>query len=145
MAAHSARILTTAIETALSNAGLLVAVGSKPAGGGWQGTEGNSTFAAYTVVYPTPGGASMGSLSVPFDDVHSDYTISSFGSTVAQAQWGDDKVRATLTAASALSVSGRSVQLVAPDVDGGVIRDDDVTPPIFHAPTRWRVMTTAAA
>ena len=144
MAVHSARLLTDAIATALTDGGLLVGVGTKPAGGGWAGTQGASTFAAFTIVYPSPGGYSDGTVATPFDDVNPDYIISSFGSTVDQAQWGDDKVRATLTAAGAVTVSGRSVMLVIPDVDGGVIRDDDVTPPIFHAPTRWRVMTTAA-
>lgn len=145
MSAHSARLLTTAIETALDGAGLLVGVGSKPTGGGWAGAPGDSVFAAYTVIYPTPGGSATGTISTPFDDVMPDYVISSFGATVEQAQWGDDLVRSTLTAANAVSVSGRSVMLISPDVDGGTIRDDDVQPPIFHCPTRWRFMTTASA
>lgn len=145
MAVHSARLLTAAIETALDDAGLLVEVGTKPAGGGWQGAPGASQFTPYTVIYPTPGGSSGGSITAPFDDVMPDYTISSFGSTAAQAQWGDDLVRATLTSADAVTVSGRSVMLAIPDVDGGVLRDDDVQPPVWHSPTRWRLMTTAAA
>lgn len=144
MSAHSARDLSAAIVTALEDADLLVGLGDKPAGGGWAGAAGASTFTAYTVVYPTPGGFSDGTMSVPFDDVQPDYIISSFGSTVEQAQWGDDEVRAALTAAGALTVAGRSVSLVIPDVDGGVIRDDDLTPPIFHSPTRWRIRTTEA-
>ena len=145
MSAHSARLLTAAIDTTLTAAGLLVGVGTKPVGGGWADAPGGSTYAPYTVIYPTPGGTATGTLTVLYDDVQPDYIISSFGATVAQAQWGDDEVRAALVAAGAVTVSGRSVLLVDPTVDGGVIRDDDVTPPVFHAPTRWRVMTTAAA
>ena len=147
MSAHSARLLTAAIETRLTavGVGLLVGVGIKPAGGGWAGAEGASTFTPYTVIFPTPGGYSDGSLCVPFGDVAPDYTISSFGATVAQAQGGDDRVRAALASPGTVVVSGRLVLLAIPDVDGGVLRDDDVQPVIFHAPTRWRFMTTSAA
>lgn len=145
MSAHSARALTAAVVAKLDATALLVGTGTKPVGGGWAGTPGTSVFNPYTIVYPTPGGSSSGSLSVPFDDVSPDFIITSFGASVEQAQWGDDLVRSTLVSPAVITVTGRTVMLAIPDMDGGVMRDDDVQPPIFYTPTRWRLMTTAAS
>lgn len=142
MSTHSGRSLTDAIISALETATLTVGDGTKPAGAGWQGTPGSANFNPYVVVYPTPGGFYDGTVGDAFADARVDYTISSFGASREQAQWGADTVFATLTDPSNVTVSGRTVQLLRPDVDGGVIRDDDVTPPIYHSPTRWRVMTS---
>lgn len=142
MSIHSARSLTAAIISALQTATLTVGDATTPAGAGWQGAPGSANFNPYVVVYPTPGGYYEGTISEPFADARVDYTISSFGASREQAQWGADKVFATLTNPANVTVSGRSVQLMSPDVDGGVIRDDDVQPPIYHSPTRWRVMTS---
>ena len=142
MSTHSGRTLTDAIITALEAASLTVGDGIKPSGAGWQGTPGSANFNPYIVVYPTPGGFYDGTIGETFADARVDYTISSFGASREQAQWGADQVFATLIDPSNVTVSGRSVQLISPDVDGGVIRDDDVQPPIFHSPTRWRVSTT---
>lgn len=142
MTGHSGRLLTEAVIEALEAVYLNVGDSIKPDGGGWQGAAGDSEFVPYTIVNPVPGGFSTGTLQVPSDDVNPDYIISSFGSTARQAQWGDDAVRAVLTAPGAVTVAGRRVMLITPDVDGGVVRDDNVTPPVFYAPTRWRFMTT---
>lgn len=143
--AFSGRDLTDAIETLLAAAGLTVYVGDKPEGsaGGWQGAEGASTFDPYTVIFPVTGGFFEGTISEPFADARPDYIISSFGATPQQAQWGNDTVFETLTT-SKPTVSGRVVQNLVPDVEGGTVREDDVTPPIWHSPSRWRAMETAA-
>ena len=144
MSVYSARALTTALVAKLDATALRVGTGTKPAGGGWAGTPGASVFNPYTVVYPTPGGSSDGSLGIPFDDVSPDFIISSFGASVEQAQWGDDLVRATLVSPAVIAVTGRTVMLAIPDMDAGVMRDDDVSPPLYHAPSRWRLMTTSS-
>jgi hypothetical protein len=142
MSTHSGRELTDAIIASLTTAGLTVGDGIKPAAGGWQGTPGSANFNPYVIVYATPGGFYDGSIAAPFADARVDYTISGFGASQDQAQWCADKVFARLIDPANVTVSGRGVQLLSPDVDGGCIRDDDVTPPIWHSPTRWRVSTT---
>jgi hypothetical protein len=143
MSIHSGRELTNAIISALTTAGLVVGDGIKPtSNAGWQGAPASANFNPYVIVYATPGGFYDGPVGDSFADARVDYTISAFGASQDQAQWGADKVFATLTNPANVTVSGRSVQLISPDVDGGCIRDDDVTPPVFHSPTRWRAMTT---
>jgi hypothetical protein len=142
MSTHSGRELTNAIITALTAVPLTVGDGIKPAGAGWQGTPGSANFNPYVVVYATPGGYYDGPITTPYADARVDYTITAFGASQDQAQWGADKVFAALIVPTNVTVSGRSVQLLSPDVDGGCIRDDDVQPPVYFSPTRWRVMTT---
>ena len=91
MSIHSARNLTAAIISALESAGLSVGDATKPAGAGWQGAPGSGNFNPYTVVYPTPGGYYDGTISEPYADARVDHTISSFGSSREQAQWGADR------------------------------------------------------
>jgi hypothetical protein len=138
------RLLTQAIIDLLESAYLLVGDGDKPSGGGWQGTPGQSTFEPYIVVYAVTGGYFDGTIGEPFVDARPDYIISSFGATQQQAQWGNDVVFETLTT-SKPSVSGQVVELIVPDVEGGAVRDDDVSPPIFHSPSRWRFFLTPSA
>lgn len=139
----SGRALTEAIAELLDDAGLLVGVGVKPDGAGWQATPGASTYKAYTIIWPTVGGTYHGTLAEPFADGRPDYTITSYGATAAQAQWGDDKVFDTLTTQKP-EVSGRVVQLAVPDVHGGAVPDYDVSPVEFFCPTRWRIFDTPA-
>jgi hypothetical protein len=136
----SGRLLTAAIINLLDST-LLVGDGDKPAGGGWQGAPGASAFEPYTVVYAVTGGYFEGTIGQPFADARPDYIISSFGATQQQAQFGNDAVRTALLGGT-LSVSGATVQLASPDVDGGAVRDDDVSPPIFYSPSRWRFFVT---
>lgn len=143
MTAYKGRDLTAAIVSDLTTAGALVGQGDKPAGGGWQGTPGASVFVAYVVVHPTPGGVFDGSLDEPFDDAQPDYIISSFAATQVACQELADVVFARMLSA-VLPLTERRVQLVIPDVEGGVVRDDDVQPPVFYSPTRWRIFTTSS-
>lgn len=141
MSVFKGRVLTAAIVSLLEDADLLVGEGDEPTGAGWQGSPGASVFKPYVVVTPVPGGVFDGTLAAPFADARPDYIVASYAATQAQAQFTNDTVYNLLTT-STLSVAGQSVQLVAPDVEGGVIRDDDVTPTVFYAPTRWRVFMT---
>lgn len=142
MTVHKGRPLTAAIVAALTAAGVLAGE-QKPEGVDWQGTPGESVFVAYVVVRPTPGGVFFGTMDAPFDDAQPDYIISSFAADSAACQELSDLVFATLIAAE-LTLSGRVVQLIIPDVEGGVVVDDDVQPRIYYSPTRWRIFTTSS-
>jgi hypothetical protein len=145
MSTHKSRDLTDAIVDALELAGLVVGRGIKPAtGAGWQGDPGASTFIPYVVVHPSPGGVYDGSLETPFDDAQPDYVVSAIAATQTACQVTADAAFAVLLTAPSFVMDGRVVQLAEPDVDGGVVRDDDVQPPVYYSPTRWRFYTTSA-
>ena len=142
MTAHRGRVVTQALLTVLSNAGITAGDGVAPDGVGWDdGTPGVDTFDPYVVVHATLGGIFDGSVGDPYQDAKVDYTLTSVGATQQQAQWMNDEVYATLTS-TALTVSGRSVLQASPEVEGGATRDDDVQPPVWFAPSRWRIYTT---
>lgn len=143
MTIHRGLDLTDAIVEALEADGWIVGRSLRPKtpATGWQGAAGASAFIPYIVVHPTPGGYFTGSISDPFGDAQADYIIQAFGGDPRQAQLVNDAVFRVLTT-TVLVVDGRQVQLAIPDVDGGVVRDDDVQPPVFYTPTRWRILTT---
>jgi hypothetical protein len=140
---HKSRDLTAGIVALIAADGWDVGEGIRPDGVGWQGTPGASAFVPYVVVHPTPGGVYDGTISAPFGDAQPDYVISSYAATQSQCQNLADQVYEVLTT-SFPTVTGRVVQLMMPDVDGGVVRDDDAQPPVFYSPTRWRIYTTTA-
>jgi hypothetical protein len=144
MSVHSGRDLTDAIVTALEAADCLVGRSLMPEGAGWQDEPGASQHLAYVVVHPTPGGVFDGSIEAPFDDAQPDYVITAIGANPTACQTLADKVFATLLTAPSFPVDGRRIQLAEPDVEGGVVRDDDVQPPVYYSPTRWRFYTTPA-
>lgn len=141
MTIHKGQDVTAAIVAILDDE-FLVGVGDKPAGSGWQGTPGVSVFVPYVVVFPVTGGFFEGTIGRPFEDARPDYIVHAYGASVFQCQFVNDRCFALLTS-STFVVAGRSVQLAIPDVEGGAVRDDDVTPPLFYAPTRWRIVTTS--
>lgn len=141
MTVHQGRTITAAIISTLTSAGLEVGDGEAPDGVGWQGSPGASNFTPYVVVHATTGGRFDGPIGQPFGDAYVDYTLTAIGATQQQAQWVNDEVYEALTS-TALSVSGRSVSLVRPDVEGGAQRDDDAQPAVWFSPTRWRIQTT---
>jgi hypothetical protein len=144
MTVHQGRLLTAAIISAIEADDWIVGEGIKPENGeGWQGSPGASTFVPYVVVYPTPGGTFDGSLADPYDMVQPDYVIHAIGATQQQCQLLSDALFDLLTSAT-LTVAGRSIQMMRPDVEGGVVRDDDAQPPLYYAPARWRVWTTTS-
>lgn len=143
MAEYKGADLTAAITAVLEATTLPVGEGVKPEGAGWQGTPGDSQFVTYVVVHPSPGGVFEGSLDEPYDDGQPDYVITAYAATQHGCQVAADLVYEALVT-SEYAVTGRSVQLASPDVEGGVVRDDDVQPPVFYSPTRWRFYTTAA-
>lgn len=137
--AFKGRELTTAIVALLRTNGMTVGSGERPNDSpvGWQGAPGSSVFIPYTVVYAITGGVFDGSMGSSYNYARPDYIISSYGASQDQAQWGDDKVFEILTTQKP-TVANFVIVQIEPDVHGGAQRDDDVQPPLWWAPTRWK-------
>lgn len=121
------RIHTDAIIAALQAAGLIVGDAKNP-----------GVPPPYAVVYPIPGGSRSGSLDDPHEDAELVFQVTCIGSSREQAEWVVDKAEGIL---SGVTVTGRRIFLSV-DSNPGVFRDDDVSPPLFQATPRFRLMTT---
>lgn len=119
-----------AVITALQAAGLTIGDAEAPAGD-----------PPYGVVYQIPSGQFDGSLADPNADAELVYQVTCVGETREQAQWVVDKAMALL---NGFEITGRSIARVSLDAAPGVIRDDDLDPPLFYATPRFRVFTTSA-
>lgn len=108
-------------------------------GWGWQDTPGGSTFKAYYVVYPLPGGVFDGPLGCPDDDASLIFQVTCVGSTRPQCEAAADRALSLLVG-QPLTIAGRYVTRVQADMaQGGARRDDTVQPPVFIATPRFRV------
>lgn len=110
-----------------------------PDGGGRQ-TDGS--FDKYVVVYRIPGGSRGGNLDGAYGDAELIYQVTCVGSSARQAEWLADRVDEALL--GGVSVSGRRVRVIPHDNPAGA-REDDVTPSIFSATPRYRLMTTPSS
>lgn len=135
MNVHAPLPLTDAIISALQRAGLSVGDAIRPDPLPSQG---------YVVVYPLTGGTANGPIGHPDDDASVIYQLTSVGRIRKECEWVADKARRALLAAS-LPIGDRMVVRVGVDMLGGILRDDDVQPPVFYSPDRYRVMTTPTA
>lgn len=95
----------------------------------------------YCVVYPIPGGSVSGSLEDPNADGELVVQVTCVGTTREQAEWVVDKAMGLL---GGITVSGRHIARVFLDSMPGIRRDDDISPPLFVATPRFRIMTTPA-
>jgi hypothetical protein len=128
---YTGRPVTDSIVTLLAGAGLLVGEGDKPAGAGWQGTPGQSTFRAYVVVHPIGAASIDGTLDTPSADVFPLHQLSAFGATQDSSQQVADTARAVMLGA------GWQLEFL-----GGVVRTDDVQPPLFMSLDRYTAFRT---
>jgi hypothetical protein len=138
---HKGRLVTDAILANLTAANIVHGDGVKPAGGGWSGTPGSSTFVGYVVVHPLAGGITDGSLEEPDADAYPIYQMSCYGATRAQCEAVADLVRDVMLG-DPLTISGRSVMQVRVDMLGGARRDDELQPPEWFGFDRYRIVTT---
>lgn len=123
---------TTAVVTAIAAIPMLVDRAKQPAGSGWQGTPGSSTFLRYAVVYPSLG-IPDGNVAEPLEYLDYAAQINVFGATETQAEDAADDVRAALIGRR-LTVAGRSTYRVqAPPGQVRIIRDDTVPTPVYMA------------
>lgn len=137
---HASRTITDAIISALEGAGLLVGDAQAPDGAGWTDKPGDE-FVGYVVVYELSGGVTDGPIGEPDNDAEQIFQLTSVGATREQCKWVADRARHVMLTA-ALSIVDRAVMRVAVDMLGGTTRDDDVQPPVFFSPDRYRVHTT---
>jgi hypothetical protein len=138
---HQGRALTARILAVLQAAGLRAAVSGKSATAGWTGASNLSTFNGYVILYPTTGGSTSGTIDDPDEDADVLYQVTAIGADAGQVEWLADKARLAIKAGTYPPVDGRSVVSVKIDMIGGVERDDDVQPPVFYQPDRYRFMT----
>ncbi|MBN6054517.1 hypothetical protein JYK22_21425, partial [Nonomuraea sp. RK-328] len=122
---------TDAVVAAIAAIPMLVGRATKPAGAGWQGNPGTSTYVRYAVVYPslgTPDGNEAGPLE------YLDYSaqINVFGATEGQVEDAADDVRAALIG-QRLAVSGRSTYRVQSPGGPPVVKDESVAPAVYMA------------
>lgn len=140
MTAYSAHAVTAAVIANLVAAGLAAGDGEKPTGAGWQGAASETPFDPYVVVFPISRGFD-GTLDEPFDDGSPLIQLSAYGATREQAQIYSDRA-ATALMTTPITIAGRHVMLVEPDVAGGPMRFDDAQPPLWQDPQRFRIHTT---
>jgi hypothetical protein len=95
----------------------------------------------YVVLYPIAGGRRSGTLEEPDRDGELIYQVTCVGVSRDQAEWLADQVLGLL---QGVEVQGYSVPRVALESDPGVRRNDEVSPPVYEATPRFRLMTTPA-
>ncbi|MFI2612054.1 hypothetical protein [Kitasatospora sp. NPDC018619] len=119
-----------AVTAVLTAAQLTVYLGGAP-----QGVD-----PPYAVLYPSPGTPVRASLADDRVDWRGTVQVTCVGKTAEQALNYSDRVTAALDAP--LVVAGRTGW--RPEALDGqpVVRDDEVTPPVFYTAARWRLRST---
>jgi hypothetical protein len=122
-----------AVRAALAGAGLSVGLGGAP--------DPVPSSKRYAVLYFAPGQSMPESLADARTDWDGVFQVTCVGPTEEQCLWVVDKVRGALFAP--LTVEGRTVW--RPEELGGppVLRDDDVSPPLFYVPVQYRLHSTS--
>lgn len=93
----------------------------------------------YAVLYVSPGRAVSMSLTDDRSGMVLPFQVTSVGPTADRALWVADRVREALFVA--LAVAGRSAWRTEEQGGPPVLRDDDVTPPLFYLPVQYRLMS----
>jgi hypothetical protein len=142
----SLRTHTDAIVSALAGAGLVVGDATDPADPhGWTGAAGTSQFIPYVIVYPISGGEFDGTLANHSDDADLIWQLTCVGAIRAQVEHIADSALAALVA-QPLTVAGRSISKVWPDLAGAGVRRDDTAAgvPLYLSTPRIRVKSYPA-
>lgn len=98
----------------------------------------------YSVVYSLDDAERSGPMWDGQADVMHNIQITVVGETGEQARKLRDKARAVILADGALTLAGRSVELVDLDAGGAVERDESEQPRLFYAVDIWMLQTTVA-
>lgn len=95
----------------------------------------------YVALYFAPGASVSESLADRRTDYSSVFQVTCVGPDEERCLWLSDKVRAALHAP--LTVEGRLAW--RPEELGGppVLRDDDVSPPLFYVPIQYQLKSTS--
>lgn len=124
----------------------MVGYGVKPAAGGWQtaGTPTPSTvFKGYAVIWAGQSTSGEGTAVDAATDGVQGWQVSTFGSTAEQADAIRDRCRTALLG-KRLTLAGRSCDPVRYSDGQNVVRDDDVSPPVYFAADRFTANTYPA-
>ena len=120
-----------AVTAALTAAGLMVYLGGAPPGVSPTATT------PYVVLYPEPGRAETASLADNRVNFSAVIQLTCVGLTAEQVMSVSDRAAAALSVV--LTVAGRA-SWKPESLDGQPVqRDDDVVPPCFYAPSRYRL------
>lgn len=125
-----------AVKDALEDAGLLVGLGEAPPSAPPSGTS-----YEYAVLYFAPGQSVSESIADQRTDFDTVFQVTCVGKTEERCLWVADQVRKALH--GPLVVDGR--QAWRPEELGGppVLRDDDVSPPLFFVPIQYHLKSTS--
>lgn len=135
-----------AVEATLATTGIPVARGDKPAGAGWQGVPGTSSFVPYMVLDAIPGGVTSGSAGDPQADVSVPFDVRCIGASATQAEKVADRARRVLCESrDAVVVPGRALLLpvsleMASPARADMSMGDGQT--LFVSSPRFRLHTT---
>jgi hypothetical protein len=107
------------------------------------GDHEHQTFVTpYVVVHLLGGGNMGGPITDPQVDVQVRIQVNSIGDTAEQAMNTAELVNA-LMVKSNITITGRAVLKVPKETTSdGIVRDDDISPPLFYAYDVWRLWTT---
>lgn len=142
MSAAPSRPHTDGVKAVLEAAGLLVGRGRQPAGSGWQGQEGASSFKAYVVLYPSPG-ATDGNVADPHEYLDYSFQTTCVAATQEGAEAVADMVKTALVG-QIVTVAGRVCYPVYAVADPPVRRDDTVTPALHISTPVFRFRSQPA-
>ena len=120
-----------AVTTALGAAGLTVYLGGAPSG------VSPTDAQPFVVLYPEPGRAQSASLADERTLYSAVVQLTCVGLTAEQAMSVSDRAAAVMSAV--LTVAGRTSWKPEPLDGQPVQRDDDVVPPVYYAPSRYRL------
>ncbi|WP_236243131.1 hypothetical protein [Streptomyces sp. CC228A] len=122
-----------AVVAALEDIGLTVGAGRAP--------DPAPATQMYAVVYMSPGRSRPESLADQRTNYEGLMQVTAVGPTEERCLWVADKVRSALHAG--LSVDGR--QAWRPEELGGppIVRDDDVSPPLYFVPIQYMIRSTS--
>ncbi|WP_151898276.1 hypothetical protein [Streptomyces sp. C8S0] len=122
-----------AVVAALEDIGLTVGAGRAP--------DPVPATQMYAVVYMSPGRSRPESLADQRTNYEGLMQVTAVGPTEERCLWVADKVRSALHAG--LSVDGR--QAWRPEELGGppIVRDDDVSPPLYFLPIQYMIRSTS--
>ena len=129
---HDPRLFYDAIATRLATSGRPIGEAIRPA---------PFTY-PYAVIFPMSDIANDGSLNNPTQISVYSFQVSSFGLTMEQAQWMQEKAREVLLGWTP-TVTGMGTTPIDRAGDGQLLRDDDVSPPVFSAIDRFRMYASS--
>lgn len=144
MSEYRAHPFTDAIVALLAATGYAVGDGEKPrTNAGWVGDPMESDFHGYLVVHPIGAYDIDGTIDNPSDDVWPLHQVTAYGATRAQCEEVADSARAMMLG-NPLTVSGRHVGKCRLDLQGTVMRVDDVPAqgPLYMEPDRYTAFST---